>query len=120
MYIYTYLYICIYIYAYQVKTARELRKELASSSIAPMKLRLYEAYELLMIQHSKTAEQAVGKFTEILNDEKDSVSVCVWVMCLCVRVCVSTHSQRFSITKKTACLCVCVCVCVLMCVLCVT
>jgi hypothetical protein len=42
--------------------------------VSAVKLRLYEAYEYLMIQHTKTVEQAVNKFTEILNDEKDSVA----------------------------------------------
>ena len=58
-----------------VKMARQLRKELESSgNIASIKLRLYEAHELLLIQHKSTVEQAVDKFTKILDDERDSVA----------------------------------------------
>ena len=59
----------------KVKMARQLRKELESSgNIASIKLRLYEAHELLLIQHKSTVEQAVDKFTKILDDERDSVA----------------------------------------------
>lgn len=58
----------------KVKMARKLLQELQSSSLPPIKLKLYEAYALLLVQHVKTCEQAIQRFTDILNDEKDSVA----------------------------------------------
>jgi tetratricopeptide repeat protein 21B len=59
----------------KVKMSRQLRQELSvATRMSATKLRLYEAYEFLMIQHIKTVEQAVNLFTEILKDDQDSVA----------------------------------------------
>jgi len=58
-----------------VKMANELRKELSEKGTEkPVKLQLYAAYEQLCQQTKASVENAVNLFTDILNNEKDSVS----------------------------------------------
>uniref|UniRef100_A0A6U5AVN5 Uncharacterized protein n=1 Tax=Hemiselmis andersenii TaxID=464988 RepID=A0A6U5AVN5_HEMAN len=55
----------------KVKMAKQLRLEL--TNVKPVKLMLYEAYEMLMSQHKPTVEASIDKFSKVLDIEKDSV-----------------------------------------------
>uniref|UniRef100_A0A7S0YZT4 Tetratricopeptide repeat protein 21B n=1 Tax=Hemiselmis tepida TaxID=464990 RepID=A0A7S0YZT4_9CRYP len=55
----------------KVKMAKQLRLEL--TGVRPVKLALYEAYEMLMSQHKPTVEASIDKFSKVLETDKDSV-----------------------------------------------
>ena len=55
----------------KVKMAKQLRLEL--TNVTPVKLMLYEGYEMLMSQHKATVEASIDKFSKVLDIEKDRV-----------------------------------------------
>jgi len=51
--------------------AKQLRLEL--TNVKPIKLMLYEGYEMLVSQHKPTVEASIEKFSKVLEIEKDRV-----------------------------------------------